>query len=469
MPRRRQLILASAASGLLPAAIALGGCAAGGLRGPANTRPIVFVHGNGDSAALWQTTIWRFESNGWPAERLFAIDLPYPLARDDDATPQPGRSSTAEHRDFLAAEVRRVLQTTGADRCVLVGNSRGGNAIRNYIANAEGERTVSEVILAGTPNHGIWAIPGYKEGSEFSGTGAFLTGLNKSANGQGAEVRGEGVRWLTIRSDHNDKYAQRTGEFIGLPGKPTLVGETSPELVGATNVVLPRVDHRETAFSPLAFDAMWRFLTGSAPATTAVIAEPHPVLQGEVTGRGLNSTDAGSGNFVNNLPLEGARLQIYQTDPATGARLGAEAFGAVVGRDGHWGPFTAKPAATYEFVISAPGYNTTHIYRSPFPRSTRYLHLRPERLAPAERLASGAVVIFTRPRGYFDRQRDSLLFDGSATVAGVPPTGAGVSASTLRLADARARPVVGRFNEEQIVGQTWPAATGDVTVLELTY
>ena len=40
--------------------------------------PIVFVHGNGDTAALWQTTIWRFESNGWPRDRLHAIDLPYP-------------------------------------------------------------------------------------------------------------------------------------------------------------------------------------------------------------------------------------------------------------------------------------------------------------------------------------------------------------------------------------------------------
>src|SRR5579864_1483732 len=35
---------------------------------PANARaekplPIVFVHGNGDNAAAWITTIWRFESN----------------------------------------------------------------------------------------------------------------------------------------------------------------------------------------------------------------------------------------------------------------------------------------------------------------------------------------------------------------------------------------------------------------------
>ena len=59
--------------------------------------PIVFVHGNGDTGAIWQTTIWRFETNGWPRARLHAIDLPYPLARDEDTKPQPGRTSTAEH------------------------------------------------------------------------------------------------------------------------------------------------------------------------------------------------------------------------------------------------------------------------------------------------------------------------------------------------------------------------------------
>jgi len=67
--------------------------------------PIVFVHGNGDSSAAWQTTLWRFESNGWPRERLHAIELPYPLARDDDSKPQPGRTSSSDHMQFLKSEV----------------------------------------------------------------------------------------------------------------------------------------------------------------------------------------------------------------------------------------------------------------------------------------------------------------------------------------------------------------------------
>src|SRR3954467_8765445 len=93
--------------------------------------PIVFVHGNGDSAALWQTTIWRFESNGWPRDRLFAFAPPMPPARDNDPGAPPGRSSTAESMAFLRAEVERVLESTGADKVILVGNSRGGNTIRN--------------------------------------------------------------------------------------------------------------------------------------------------------------------------------------------------------------------------------------------------------------------------------------------------------------------------------------------------
>ena len=58
--------------------------------------PIVFVHGNGDTAALWLTTVWRFETNGWPRDRLHALDLPWPLARDDDAVTQPARSSATD-------------------------------------------------------------------------------------------------------------------------------------------------------------------------------------------------------------------------------------------------------------------------------------------------------------------------------------------------------------------------------------
>lgn len=452
--------------GLLAALTLLGGCATAPSPTLSEAPPIVFVHGNGDSAALWLTTLWRFESNGWPRERLHAIELPYPLARDDDSQAQPGRSSTAEHMAYLKAEVEKVLRATGAQQVVLFGNSRGGNAIRSYIQNGGGAATVSHAILGGTPNHGVWAIPGFREGNEFSGTGPFLTGLNAPKNAQGDEVSGP-VRWLTIRSDNNDKFAQPDGLWIGARGKPTNVTYAGPELKGATNTVIPRIDHRETSFSPAAFAAAYRFITGRAPAVD-IVPESRIELGGVITGLGVDPLNPASGNFANNLPIAGAELAIYATDAATGQRLGAAAYTRKVGADGRWGPFTAQAGTAYEFEIQAPGYATTHIYRSAFARSSRIVNLRPERIAAADQDAQ-ALVLFTRPRGYFDAQRDRMRFDGQATLPGVPPAGAGVASSKLKLTNATDRAITAEFNDEKLVGRVWPAAQQRVTVLELTY
>jgi triacylglycerol lipase len=436
--------------------------------GPAMTDhpPIVFVHGNGDTAALWQATIWRFESNGWPRERLHAIDVPYPLSREDDTRPQPGRTSAAEHMAFLKSEVERVLQRTGAKQVVLVGNSRGGNAIRNYIQNGGGAQTVSHAILGGTPNHGVWNVPGRNPGNEFAGNGPFLQALNAPKNAAGDEVTGP-VKWLTLRSDHNDKYAQPHGRWIGEPSLATGVTFAGPELKGATNVVLPGVDHRETSFSPAAFEATYRFITGSAPRTVEIVPEDRIVLGGKVTGLGVSSMDPASGNVQNNLPLSGAQLEIFATDAATGERRGPAAYVGVIDSTGRWGPFDARRGVPYEFVIRAVGYSTTHIYRSPFPRSSSIIHMRPQRLTAEADRSAPALVIFDRPRGYFDPERDRMSFDGQTPPPGALP-GAGVSSSRIRPAGP-ARAIVGEFNGERIVGRNWPMAEGHVAVLELTY
>ena len=446
------------------AAASLAGCAA--TVSVERRPPIIFVHGNGDTAAVWQTTLWRFESNGWPRDRLHAIDLPYPLARDDDTKPQPGRTSTAEHMTFLKAEVEKVLRSSGASRVILVGNSRGGLAIRNYIQNGGGDKTVSHAVLGGTPNHGIWAVAGRNEGSEFSGTGPFMTALNAPKNAAADEVTGP-VKWATIRSDHNDKYAQPDGLWIGSKGTPTGVTFAGPELKGAVNVIVARIDHRETSFSPAAFYATWYFLTDGAPARLQPVPERRITLAGKVSGLGLSSTDPASGNFPNNLPVAGAQLQVFAVDAAAGERLGPAVYEKTIGADGAWGPFAAQPDARYEFVVAAPGYATTHIYRSPFPRSSSIVNLRPERLAEAERQAP-SVVLMSRPRGYLDPTRDQMSFNGVTPPPGAVP-GAGVSSSRIRVDGPPPRAVAADFNGERVVGRAWPTAENHFTILELTY
>jgi hypothetical protein len=64
--------------------------------GGAELPPLLFVHGNGDQAALWMTTLWRMESNGVSPDRMFAINFTDPLALSDDTVPQPDHSSTED-------------------------------------------------------------------------------------------------------------------------------------------------------------------------------------------------------------------------------------------------------------------------------------------------------------------------------------------------------------------------------------
>src|SRR5258707_12879985 len=122
---------------------------------PAEVPPVLFVHGNGDHAALWLTTLWRMESNGVPRERMFAINFTDPLARTDDKVEQPGRSSTEDQHRELADAIKELKQRTGASRGALVGNSRGRNPIRNVIKKGGGE-DVSHAVLCGVPNHGVY-------------------------------------------------------------------------------------------------------------------------------------------------------------------------------------------------------------------------------------------------------------------------------------------------------------------------
>jgi pimeloyl-ACP methyl ester carboxylesterase len=415
--------------------------------------PILFVHGNGDSAALWITTVWRFESNGYDPARLFAVDFAHPSARTDDTKPQDNRSSADDALRELAAKVAEIQARTGQQRLVLVGSSRGGNAIRNYVKFGGGASHVSHAILGGTPNHGTQATnPNFN--NEFHGAGPFLTRLNAP------DEIVPGVRFLTIRSDSNDKYAQPEGRFVGMPGQPTGVTFAGPELRGAMNVVLPGLDHRETAFHRLAFKTMYAFITGADPRTLDPVPQAAPVLDGVVSGFAAGTPT--------NLPLPGAAVEVCEVDPASGERRGGEAsHRKTIGPDGRWGPFRARPDAYYEFVVSATDYPTTHVYRTPFPRSSPYVHLRLRPLGDKER-GAGALVTLTRPRGYLGHGRDTFLLDGKVP-AGINEGVPGTSEATQRFEPGPPRAVRAVLNAESMTVRTYPLEQGHVTIAEFHY
>ncbi|MBL8587704.1 MAG: hydrolase [Methylobacteriaceae bacterium] len=449
-PSRRALLSGAAAAGA--AWLAPGRAFA---VDPREAPPIVFAHGNGDHAALWMTQLWRFESNGWPRDRLTAFNFSDPLARSDDSVPQPGRSSTEDQRRELAEAIRQTQERTGAEKVAVVAASRGANAARSYAADPAGAAALSHLVLCGGPNHGVFATDA-NLGSEFNGRSLFLSRLNA-----GEVETPRGVPTLTLRSEGYDKFAQPDGATFGRPGLVTGVDEFGPALRGATNIALGRLDHREVAFHARAFREIFRFVTAQEPARLSVVPEAQPVLDGLVTGFPKATPT--------NRPLADATVEIWRTDPDTGGRRGDPIHQKITGPDGRWGPVTVKPDWTLEFVITAPGHPATHIYRSPFLRSTGVLHLRPGRPIDKKDAGAAAIVTMSRPRGYFGRPRDVVLLDGREpgdVTPGVPTD----SVATVRLgAQDMERPIVAVFNDERIVGRGWPAAEARITILELTW
>jgi hypothetical protein len=420
----------------------------------AEVPPILFVHGNGDHAALWLTSLWRMESNGVPRDRMFAINFTDPLARTNDKVEQPGRSSTEDQRRELSEAIKELKSRTGASRVALVGNSRGGNSIRNVIRNGDGA-DVSHAVLCGVPNHGVFQ---WDEGlgGEFNGRGPFLRGLNEGES----EVT-PGTAFLTLRSDGNDKFAQPDGRFVGKPGTPTGVTSDGPALKGATNLVLGTIDHRETAYSPRAFREFYKFIAGREPSRLEIVPEANVKLSGLVTGT--------PGGVQTNRPVSGATVDVYRVSADTGERSGGPIHSSQTGADGRWGPAQVDPSWYLEIVLTSPGSTTTHFYRSPFPRSSDIVHLRAARALGTADAGAGAVVLMSRPRGYFGLPRDVVLLDGKEPTDVKPgvPTDA---VTTLRLSAAEAgRPVVALFNGERIVARAWPASENRIAVAELTY
>ena len=437
------------------------GVASSSQAGPKTAVPIVFVHGNGDDASKWIGIIWLFESNNYPADKLFAVRFSHPNARANDTLEESNRSSTAYATAELSAFVTHVLRETHSSKVALIGSSRGGMTIRNYLLHG-GSNNVAYAITCGTPNHGVLATDTNLDG-EFNGKGHYLESLNH-AYGADSEVP-PGVKMMTLRSDKLDKYAQPTAISFGAPQRPTGVTVDGPALRGALNVVIPNLDHRELAFSPAAFTEMYKFITGRPPATATVKPESAPTLSGLVTG-------FENGAF-SNLPLAGAHLRIY---PVNATESNAPAYEVVTSSDGKWGPFKASPNQEYDFDVEFQGRHV-RFYKAPMPRSTALLNLRllpvPKRSKTAGQTADslpphGSELFIARPQGYFSRERDPVLVDNKPSAE--EPAGLPIDDAFLaNLADPASQSVTVSLRQETIVARPSIDLTTDLPVVDFLW
>src|SRR5664279_1642573 len=249
--------------------------------------PVLFVHGNGDHAALWLTTVWRMESNGVPRERMSAINFTDPLARTDDTVAQPNRSSTEDQLRELTEAIKELKRRSGAPRVALVGNSRGGNSIRSYIKNG-GVGDISHAVLCGVPNHGVYDWDDGL-GNEFNGRGPFLRGLNAGES----EVKLSGLVTGTPGGIQTNRPV--AGAMVEMY---RVSPDTGERIGGAIHTSQTSADGR---WGPAQADPSWYLeivLTSAGSTTTHFYRSPFPRSSDIVhlrAARPLGPPDAGAG------------------------------------------------------------------------------------------------------------------------------------------------------------------------------
>jgi len=279
---------------------------------PSNVKPIVFVHGGAGSAQQFESQSMRFASNGWPVDLLFAFEY------DSTFATQSFPAVIARLNTFIDS----VRTQTGADKVYLMGHSLGTFVSQTYLA-----------------------VPAY----------AAKVAKYVNIDGGTASALPGGVPTLAI-------WAELAGSGAVNPPRT---------IVGATNVLLPGQFHVQSATSPEAFAAMYKFFTGNDPATTDIIPEPPDEV--ELAGRAVF--------FPANKGAGDATLEIWEVDGTTGTRKydEPEATYTLSGTgyyDGAWGPFEANGAKHYEFVLLREGYRPHHFYSEPFMRSNYFVRLQ---------------------------------------------------------------------------------------------
>jgi hypothetical protein len=299
-------------------------CTPDAIKAPANIKPIVFVHGFAGSAAQFESQAMRFESNGYPASYIAAYEY------DSSA----GLSTQFPPPDVLAGIdqlIATVLKDTGADKVDVIGHSLGTKVSQAYLKSSP-ERAAKVAHYVNIDGQTSADLPG-------------------------------GVPTLAL-------WAGRRPPAFPAAG----------EIVGATNVTLPNVTHVECATCAEAFVEMFKFLTGQAPVTDKIVAEPSGKIQ--LAGRAVI--------FPQNVGVQepGATLQIWEIDSKTGARTGSQPQATYpIGGTGAWGPFKAKTGVNYEFCLLQETF-MTHYYFQPFIRSDYLIRLNTE--IPGKGLSSHA-------------------------------------------------------------------------------
>jgi triacylglycerol esterase/lipase EstA (alpha/beta hydrolase family) len=95
--------------------------------------PVIFIHGNSDSAAGWKDSLQHFSKQGYKPSELYAMTW---------GPSNPKLASEQHHSKKYLEEVRAfieaVKQYTGAEKVDVIGHSMGVTLARKAIQGGDG-------------------------------------------------------------------------------------------------------------------------------------------------------------------------------------------------------------------------------------------------------------------------------------------------------------------------------------------
>lgn len=268
---------------------------------PSSIHPMVFVHGATGSGGQFESQKMRFTENGYPDDYVRVFEY------DSSFTVESPADVQARLDSFIA----QVKQETGRSQVDLLGHSLG--------------TAVSQTYLNSSPAH--------------------AANVAHYVNIDGAQAASPpgGVPTLAI-------WAGR-----GTPGR---------SIGGAINVTVPNQTHVQSATSPESFAEMFKFFTGRAPDTTAILPEHGKIT---IAGRAVL--------FPQNVGVPaGTSLTIWKVKDSDGERIGHPVATPTLGSDGSWGPVQVQSGKRYEFVLEQQG-QFHHFFYEPFRRDDDLIRL----------------------------------------------------------------------------------------------
>ncbi|HZI14041.1 MAG TPA: lipase family protein [Myxococcus sp.] len=233
----------------------------GGKRAPGEKvtkEPVIFIHGNSDSAAGWKGSIETFTKNGYQPSELYAMTW---------GPANPLKASQQHHSAKYLEEVRAFIQAvkeyTGARKVDVIGHSMGVTLARKAIQGGDGfdpyagkkydlgrplTGSVDTFVGIAGANHGLAAarwtgdlVPTTNRTSGLHPDSAFLKDLNAVGHDEGShvfsiwshvdEVVGVGLAGRTSPIPQQDG-ARVYGTFpFGHMGLKNLTGDTQLAMV----------------------------------------------------------------------------------------------------------------------------------------------------------------------------------------------------------------------------------------------